>query len=140
LRPPAAAGEVSLGNHDTFEASVTGALERTPLAVRVFAEGFSTGGSPVIADGQRGAVDTNAASESTLLDLRGEWQIAAGTSLRINGRRFDDERENGTRLTRNDTQGSDLSAVLTKEFTAQSATLQISGYDRSGNFAARSAP
>ena len=129
-----ASGEFSVGNHDTYEASITGTLDRAPLAVRVFAEGFSTGGSPVIAAGQRGRVDTNAASESTLLDLRAEWQIAPGTSLRVNGRRFDDERSNGTRFTRNDTRGSDLSAVLTKEFGAQSATLQISGYGQHRKF------
>ncbi|HSH38074.1 MAG TPA: TonB-dependent receptor, partial [Chthoniobacterales bacterium] len=130
-----ASGEMSVGNADTYEGSITVTLSRTPLALRLFAEGFTTGGFPVIADGQRGAVDTNAAADSTLLDLGAEWQIAGDTSLRMRARRFDDQRENGTRYTRNETQGSDASAVLTKDFGAQSAELQISAYAQHRKFA-----
>jgi outer membrane receptor protein involved in Fe transport len=124
----------SVGTHDTFAGSASGAIVDAPLAVRLFAEGFSTGGYPVVRAEQRRAVDTNAASDSALLDLRSEWQIAPDTSLRVQGRQFFDERENGTRFTRNDTAGTDLNAVLAHEFRDASARLQVSGYAQRRKF------
>lgn len=123
-----ASAEVSLGNQDTYEASLTGAIVRAPIGIRLFAEGFSTGGSPVIRSGQRGPVDTNASADSAVVDLAAEWQVDDATSLRLRARRFDDERENGTRYTRNDTVGEDVSVALTRDFAAQRARLQLNGY------------
>ena len=129
-----AAGEVSLGNRETFESAVVATLAREPFALRLIAEGFTTGGYPVVAERQRGPVDTNASSKSGLFDLRGEWQLDRDSSLRVQGRRFVDERDNGTRYTRNDTVGADVSVVLTREFAAQSAKLQLSGYAQHRKF------
>jgi outer membrane receptor protein involved in Fe transport len=126
--------EGSIGNDDTYETSLDATLVQRPFAVAIFAERFSTGGYPVIAPSQRGRVDNNASADSNLFDLRGEWQIGANTSLRLHGRRFDDERGNGTIFTRNDTTGDDLSAVLTQKFPAQQAELQLGGYGQDRRF------
>jgi outer membrane receptor protein involved in Fe transport len=131
---PSAFVEGSIGNDDTYEASLDATLVQRPFAVAIFAERFSTGGYPVIASGQRGPVDNNASADSNLFDLRGEWQIGANTSLRVHGRRFDDERGNGTIFTHNDTTGDDISAVLTQKFPARQAELQLSGYGQHRRF------
>ena len=126
----------SIGNHETYEASIDGTVVQRPLAASLFAEWFSTGGYPVIASGQRGSVDNNASAESNLIDLRAEWQIGADTSLRLRGRRFEEERGNGTRFTSNETKGEDLSAVFTQEFPTQQAELQVSAYGQRRRFRA----
>lgn len=129
-----AAGDALGGNHDTYDLSVNGAFARPPNAMDVFVERFSTGGYPVIAAHQRGPVDVNASAESDLVDLRDEWQIARNTSLRLHGRWFEDDRENGTRYTENDTSGEDASATLTQKFPGESAELQMNVYGQHRRF------
>ena len=126
--------EGSIGNADTYEASLEGTVVQRPFAAAIFAERFSTGGYPVIAPDQRGRVDNNASADSNLFDLRAEWQIGANTSLRLQGRRFDDERGNGTIFTHNSTTGEDISAVLTQKFPAQQGELQLSAYGQDRRF------
>ena len=126
----------SIGDRETYDAAVEATVVERPLAATLFAEWFSTGGYPVIASGQRGPVDNNASAESNLIDLRAEWQIGAETSLRVRGRRFEDERGNGTRFTSNETTGEDLSAVFTQKFPAQQAELQVSAYGQRRRFRA----
>ena len=130
----AAAAEVSLGNENTYDASVSGTLVHGPVAASVFAERFATSGYPVLAAGQRGPVDNNASSDSALIDLRAEWQIDRDSSLRLMARRFEETRGNGTALTQNDTTGLDFSAVWTTKFPAHDAELQISGYGQQRKF------
>ena len=127
-------GEVSGANHETYEASVDASVAHAPFAFAAFAERFSTGGYPVIARGQRGAVDRNASADSDLVDLRAEWQIDRDTSLRLRGRGFDDERENGTALTHNTTVGGDISAVLARKLSGESGELQLSVYGQHRKF------
>lgn len=103
--------DVIAGDHDTYEAAVSGAIVHGTLAAALFAERFSTSGYPVLEASQRGPVDNKASADSDVLDFRGQWQIDRDNSLHIEARRFDDERGNGTTLTGNDTAGEDLSAV-----------------------------
>ncbi len=126
--------EASIGNRDTYEAAIEGTLVHAPVAAAVLAERFSTGGYPVVAANQRGPVDNNASADSTIFELRSEWQINSDSSLRVAARHFDDERGNGTTLTENDTLGTDLSAVWTTEFPAQSGELQLSAYGQRRKF------
>ncbi|MDQ3116996.1 MAG: TonB-dependent receptor [Verrucomicrobiota bacterium] len=128
------AAEVSLGNENTYDASVSGTLVQGPVAASVFAERFATSGYPVLAAGQRGPVDNNASSDSDLIDLRAEWQIDRDSSLRLMARRFEETRGNGTALTQNDTTGLDFSAAWTTKFPAHDAELQISGYGQHRKF------
>ncbi|MEY2489404.1 MAG: hypothetical protein QOC70_1346 [Verrucomicrobiota bacterium] len=126
--------EGSIGNAKTYEASLDGALIHQGFAAAVFADRFSTGGYPVIAPEQRGPVDNNASADSNLFDLRAERQIGTNSSLRLEGRRFDEERENGTLFTHNETHGNDISAVFTQKFPAQRAELQLSAYGQTRRF------
>lgn len=126
--------EGSIGNDDTYEASLNATVARRSVAAAFFAERFSTGGYPVLASGQRGRIDNNASADSNLFDVHAEWQINADTSLRVQARRFDDERGNGTALTHNDTEGEDVSAVLAQKFPAQQGELQLSAYGQVRKF------
>ena len=126
--------EGSIGNAETYEASLAGTLVHQRFAAAIFADRFSTGGYPVIAPEQRGRVDTNASADSNLFDLRAEWQAGTNSSLRLEGRRFDEERGNGTLFTRNETTGSDISAVFTQKFPAQQAELRLSAYGQTRQF------
>lgn len=123
-----------IGNAETYEASLEAMVVQRRFAAAIFAERFSIGGYPVIAPDQRGRVDTNASTDSNLLDLRAEWQFGTNSSLRLQGRRFDDERGNGTLFTHNETTGSDISAVFMQKFPAQRAELRLSGYGQSRQF------
>jgi outer membrane receptor protein involved in Fe transport len=127
-------GEGLVGNAETYEASLGGTLVHQQFAVAIFAERFSTGGYPVIAPDQRGRVDNNASANSNFFDLRAEWQISTNSSLRFDGRHFDDERGNGTLFTHNKTAGSDISAVFTQKFPAQEGELQLSAYGQVRQF------
>ena len=123
-----------IGNAETYEASLEGMIVQRRFAAAIFAERFSIGGYPVIAPEQRGRVDTDASAESNLFDLRAEWQLGPNSSLRLQGRHFDDERGNGTLFTRNETVGSDISAVFAQRFPAQRAELRLSAYGQSRRF------
>ncbi len=128
LQETTAAAEGAVGNRETYEGSIEAAWVRQPIALGIFAEGFSTNGYAVVPANRRGPVDTKAGSESSLVRLGAEWQIGVDTALRLQGRHFDDERGNGTRYTRNDTRGEDVSAVLTQKFPTQSSEVQVSAY------------
>ncbi len=134
LQATEAALQGSIGNQGTYEGSIEATFARQPFALSVFAEGFSTDGYPVVEAGRRGPVDTRADSTSHLVSGRGEWQIGVDTTLRLQGKHFEDERGNGTRFTRNATSGEDVSAVLTQRFPAQQAELQVSGYGQARRF------
>ncbi|MEO5722012.1 MAG: TonB-dependent receptor [Chthoniobacterales bacterium] len=134
LSTTSASLEGTVGNQDTHETSVAGTIVQQPVALAFFAEWFSTGGYPVIAADRRGPVDTNARSDSSLLSAQSEWQLGPETTLRLQARRFEDERGNGTRLTNNATTGEDVSAVLTQKFPAQQSELQLSAYGQRRRF------
>jgi outer membrane receptor protein involved in Fe transport len=126
--------EGSIGNAETYEASLDGTIVHQRFAAAIFAERFSTGGYPVIAPEQRGRVDNNASADSNLFDLRAEWQTGTNSSLRLEGRHFDEERGNGTLFTHNETTGTDISAVFTQKFPAQNAELRFTAYGQTRQF------
>ncbi len=126
--------EGSIGNAETYEASLDATVVHQPFAAAIFAERFSTGGYPVITPDQRGRVDNNASADSNLFDLRTEWQIGSNSSFRLGGRHFDDERGNGTHFTHNETHGNDISAAFAQKFPEQQAELQLSAYGQTRRF------
>jgi outer membrane receptor protein involved in Fe transport len=126
--------EASVGNYNTHAAAAGGNLVRGRLALSAFVERFSTGGYPVLQAGQRGPVDNSSSADSSLLQLGGELSLTPETTLRLQARRFEEDRGNGTIFTRNDTLGSDISAVLTTRFSALSSELQVSGYGQRRKF------
>ncbi len=126
--------EGSIGNAETYEVSLEGTVVHHGFAAGLFAERFSTGGYPVIAPGQRGRVDTDASAESDLFDLRTEWQFGQNSSLRLEGRHFEEERGNGTLFTHNESTGNDISAVFTQKFPEQKGELRLSAYGQTREF------
>jgi vitamin B12 transporter len=126
--------EASIANYDTYEAAAGGTLVHGSVATSVFAERFATSGYPVLRADQRGPVDNTASANFDIFDLHSRWQINRDSSLQVAARHFDDERGNGTTLTRNDTVGTDASATLTTEFPAESAELQLSAYGQHRKF------
>src|SRR3954454_9293259 len=111
--------DAAIGNYDTYDVSGGGTVANAPFTASVFAEHFSTSGYPVLRSDQRGPVDNSASSDSSIVDVRGEWQMNSDTSLRLEVRQFFDDRGNGTILTRNDTVGTDASATLSIRFPAE---------------------
>jgi outer membrane receptor protein involved in Fe transport len=79
-------------------------------------------------------VDNTASADSSLLQLGGELSLTPETSLRLQARRFEEDRGNGTTFTRNDTLGNDVSAVLTTRFPAMPSELQVSVYGQRRKF------
>lgn len=126
--------EASAGSYDSYSAASGGSVVRGRHALSAFAERFSTSGYPVLRDDERGLVDNTSSVDSSLLQIGGEFSLTLETSLRLHARRFEEERGNGTIFTRNDTLGSDLSAVLTTRFPDVSAELQMSAYRQRRKF------
>lgn len=117
-----------VGNADTYGVSAAGSLVEKPIALSFFAEHFSTGGYPVLQTNQRGPIDRNADSESSLLQIGSEIALDSETSIRIQARGFREERGNGTVFTVNETTGADASAALSRRFPLLSAELRVAGY------------
>jgi outer membrane receptor protein involved in Fe transport len=107
---------------------------RKGLSLSAFAERFSTSGYPVIQADRRGPVDNTSSADSSLLQVGGELDLTPETTLRLQARRFEEDRGNGTIFTRNDTLGSDVSAVLTSRFPEMSAELRVSVYGQRRKF------
>lgn len=127
--------ELNGGTAGTYEASVVGTVAERSARFQVVADRFSTGGYPVIAANKRGPVDRDASAESWLLDLRDAWQLDPETRVAMRARWFSDERGNGTPFTRNKTEASDFSAVLTRALPPISAELQLAAYGQRRDFA-----
>lgn len=126
--------EAAAGNYDMYSAAAGGNLGHGRLSLSAFAEQFSTGGYPVLRADQRGAVDNTSSADSRLIQAGVEFSFTPQTSLRFRARRFEEDRGNGTIFTRNETLGSDVSAVLTTRFPALSSELQVSAYGQRRKF------
>ena len=124
----AAMAQATIGNAETYGVSVAGDLVDERVRLSLFAETFFTGGYPVLQANQRGLVDTNASSESDLLQLATHFALTRGSSLQLQARAFREERGNGTRFTRNDTSGADVSAVFTTQVPRLNAEMRLTAY------------
>ncbi|MEP6955325.1 MAG: Plug domain-containing protein, partial [Chthoniobacterales bacterium] len=111
-----ATAEALVGERETYDVSLGATLVEKPVTLSLFAERFATGGYPVLQAEQRGPVDQNASSDSTLLSLAAAVALTRNSTLHLQSRGFREERANGTVLTRNDTSGSDASAVWETRF------------------------
>lgn len=129
-----AEAEGTVGDRDTYGLALSGGFVRKPATFSIFAEGFSTGGYPVLQADQRGAVDEDARSESLLLDLGSEFALSANSTLRMRVRQFHEERDNGTALTRNETGGTDANIALTARFPELKSELRLTAYGQSRKF------
>lgn len=100
---PALAAEASYGERETPEASFFAAMRRGGWSASLGAEAFRTGGYVPVEPEARGAVDTPAASRHSAVDLTVERRFGADGRAFVRGSRFEEDRDNGTRLQVNDT-------------------------------------
>jgi vitamin B12 transporter len=126
--------DLSIGNYDAYAVAAGGNLVRGRASLSAFAERFSTSGYPVLRADQRGSVDNTSSADSSLVQISGEVSLTPETTLRLQTRRFEEDRGNGTIFTRNETLGSDVSAVLTTRVPALSSELQVSAYGQRRKF------
>lgn len=134
IETTAASVEALAGTAETYEATIAASVVNHSLGLQVMANRFSTGGNPVIAPGQRGSIDRDAAADSFLFDLRAIWQADPDTAVAVRARRFEDDRENGTPYTKNHTDASDFAATMSRHIPAASAELQVSAYGQLRKF------
>ena len=106
----------TIGNRDTYEASLNARIEAKQFALSAFADRFETGGYPVLQADQRGPVDTSADAASWVWQSRFEWSNDEQTRLAITAGAFEEDRSNGTQLTRNATDGEDFSVTSIASF------------------------
>jgi outer membrane receptor protein involved in Fe transport len=104
------------GSFNTVKATLlhnTSISENTGISV----EGrlFSTDGYTVVRPDQRGPVDRDSESEYEYLRLQLAHKINDDWHWALTGQYFDEERINGTELSPNSTQATDVSWTLTKE-------------------------
>lgn len=124
----AAFAEANVGTRDTYSGSFGGYLVSGGASFSILAERFSTGGYPVLQADQRGPVDNHASADSELLQAGGEFRIAPDSTLRLQARRFHEDRGNGTIGTMNETIGGDLSGLWTTRIPQLEAELEIGTY------------
>ena len=102
--------ELSYGNQQTPGGSVFGSLTRGKWTMSLGAEISKTDGYIVVAEDERGAIDTPAGSRYSVANLKLERKLGASGSLFIRGETFGESRTNGTPLQTNRTHLRNLSA------------------------------
>lgn len=109
---PALAVEASYGERETPEASLFASQTWNGWSASLGAEVFRTGGYVPVEPAARGAVDTPAASRHSAVDLTLERQFGEDGRAFVRGSRFEEDRDNGTRLQVNDTTIRQVSAGM----------------------------
>ncbi|HLL76897.1 MAG TPA: TonB-dependent receptor [Pyrinomonadaceae bacterium] len=95
--------EASGGTQRTLDGSLHASARRRGWGASLAAERFHTGGHFLVARGERGAVDTPAASRYSSLNLTVEREINPDFRVFARGSYFGEARDNGTQLQRNRT-------------------------------------
>jgi outer membrane receptor protein involved in Fe transport len=101
------------GNLGTVRVGGRGSVHAGDKGASLAVEHFQTDGYFIVPPYQRGAIDIPADSEHTVLQARGEWATPADLNVRLGGVLFDEQRGNGTPLTRNATRSAAFNARLT---------------------------
>ncbi len=107
--PFGVAGDVSYGSLDTAAGSFFTSGRLAGWGAILSGEAFQTDGYVLVEEGERGAVDTHAASRHATLDLTLE-RTTGSARFFLRGSRFEEERENGTPLQDNDTETVQVAA------------------------------
>jgi outer membrane receptor protein involved in Fe transport len=128
--PAGTGGQITgtFGNRETYDAAINARMDRGDVVFSTYANRFSTGGYPVLQADQRGRVDTDADASSWLWHGRGDWTPDEHSRFTVLATAFEEERGNGTLLTRNSTTGQDFSAAFTRFLPTLDAELRLQGY------------
>jgi outer membrane receptor protein involved in Fe transport len=106
----ALSGVLEAGDHGQLQAGLGASRRRGPLGVALDISRLEGGGYPVIREDQRGAIDIDATSEASAFYGRLDASLSPAATLLLRGNLFDEDRGNGTPLTRNGTTGGYLTA------------------------------
>ena len=101
--------ETQGGSERTASSSLFASLRRDAWSASVAADLFTTAGYVLVDDAQRGAVDRNATSRHTALDLTVDRDFGYSRAF-VRGSRYIESRNNGTPLQTNDTTIRQLSS------------------------------
>lgn len=118
----------TVGNRDTYETSLDAQYKSERFSLSTFVDRQETGGYPVLQGDQRGPVDTSADADSWVWQSRLGWKIDEETQLSIAASAFDEDRNNGTRLTRNSSEGQDFSVALDRFIPTLDANVRLQAY------------
>ncbi len=91
------------GNHATTNLETLASHAWQTAAVRADAAYLDSGGTYLVAGGDRVDFDKRADSRDLTLGLRSDWSLSPRWSASLGGRYFDEHRDNGTELSDNDT-------------------------------------
>ncbi|MDQ3623899.1 MAG: TonB-dependent receptor, partial [Verrucomicrobiota bacterium] len=89
---------------------------------------------PVLQADQRGPVDTSADASSWVWQSRLGWKSNENTRLSVTAGAFEEDRNNGTRLARNSSEGQDFSATLDRSIPALDAEVRLQAYAQRRRF------
>jgi outer membrane receptor protein involved in Fe transport len=117
--------ETSGGSGRTPEVSVASSWLKKPWTFDLDGEGFRSDGYILVPPGQRGAVDNEANASYGTAEVTARRKLKAG-DLFFGGQFYNDTRNNGTRLTVNDTQIWQVNGGL--NLLTRLAAIELRGY------------
>lgn len=96
--PQAGAGELvaQAGDMDTRSAFLSEAVRLGPGTLELLGQEFATDGSVLVASGERGPVDIDAASRHEMAQARWQGQLGSSATATLSLRSYDEWRDNGT--------------------------------------------
>jgi outer membrane receptor protein involved in Fe transport len=124
----------TIGNRDTFEGSLEGRIKLERFSLATFLHRFETGGNPVLQADQRGPVDTAADAASWAWQSRLGWKLDEHSDLTVTASAFEEDRNNGTQLTRNHSEGQDVSATFDRHVPTLEANVRLQAYAQRRRF------
>jgi len=127
-------GEVTVGDHNTFDASMNACVATSRVTFSTFVDRFSTSGYPVLRAEQRGPVDGDAGLSSWVWNSRLDWRVGASTGVTLTAGGFEEDRHDGTQYTRNSNRGQDLSISFDRRFPTVGAALRLQSYAQRRHF------
>ena len=137
--PESTRGELhsSMGNHNTWAISATADLvsEQGAFALQTSVYTLQSDGFHVIPARQRGSVDKRLDLDVRGFDIRSIWQPAGDMTVESAFSLFEEERGNGTELSRNSTDATDASIRVSWDL--EETTWQALAYYQERNFAAQ---
>ncbi len=127
--------DVELGAAQSLELRAANSMELDQnLVLDLGARTFATDGFHPLRADQRGPVDRKASSASQSINARIRWSPTENWQTRTAIRFFDESRDNGTPLARNETEALNLSLLADRRFPAANSHLNIALYHQDRQF------
>lgn len=132
---PSARAEARYGSFDTLDLSAGASGRFGAFGLAVSGHYGDSDGIVLRPEGQRGAADVPAASETGTVRAAVDYDIAADTRLILRSGYFKEERDNGVALAVNATDAVDVSAGLVRDKGRDGVSVQATAFYRARDFA-----